>query len=145
MGVLRVEDLYGSIEVMLFPQVYARVKEVAKKDVVVKITGKISIREGEAPIILAEDITVLSDNKPLSGTAAIEESSKKLYLRYNTHDVQLHSEVQNILRSYSGNIPVTIRCTATGDVFSPRHLVRECNAIKFELENLLGTDNIHMS
>ncbi|MDR0462284.1 MAG: DNA polymerase III subunit alpha [Christensenellaceae bacterium] len=146
MGVLRVEDLYGSIEVMLFPQIYDRVKTIATKDTVVKISGKISIREGEAPIILADNIELLSNTsaepRPMTSITGKADTALKLYLRYNTKDEHLHSEVQNILRAYVGEVPVTIRCIATGEALSINMRVRDCNAIKVELGSLLGEGNL---
>jgi DNA polymerase-3 subunit alpha len=59
MAIVKVEDLYGSCDVMLFPKVYEKVKMILVKDAVVKIDGKLSIREGEDAIILADTIKKL--------------------------------------------------------------------------------------
>jgi DNA polymerase-3 subunit alpha len=147
MGILRVEDLYGSVKLMLFPAVYDRVKNIAVKDAVVKIVGKLSIREGENPIILADDIAPLADNPaaraaPAAVTPAAGAVDRRLYLKYNTKDEHLHAEVQNILRAYGGIIPVTVRCTATGNAINLPTNGRECSAVKFELECQIGLDNL---
>jgi len=57
MAILTVEDLYGSTEVMVFPAVFDRVRAILEKDSVIKISGKVSIRDGEEPMILAEMIS----------------------------------------------------------------------------------------
>ena len=140
MGILKVEDFYGSIECMLFPNLYMRVKELAVKDAVVKVTGRVSRREGEQPTILAEDISLLRPNN--AALSKEEITNRRLYLRFNTKDIKLNNEVQNILSAYTGGVTVTIRCTATNEALKHPLTVRECNTLKFELENLLGADNI---
>ena len=147
MAILRVEDLYGTVEVMLFPKIYSKYKEIAKPDAVLKIAGKISIRDGEAPMILADDLKLLVDTVGNSGeeiraSAMSGKAGRRLYLKYNTKDPELHAEVQHILRAYSGDIGVAVKCTATNEWFAMKASVRECNAIKFELDALLGPDNL---
>jgi len=138
MCVIRVEDLYGSIEVMLFPKIYTKYREIIKKDAVVRITGRISYRENEAAIILAEEIAPL-ENIP---DAPIVASGRCLILKYNSRDENVNTEVQKILNAYKGEIPVQINCTGTNKpTISPYH-VRECTSIKVELGSLIGNENI---
>lgn len=54
MGILTIEDLYGSFDCMLFANNYAKYKYLLKEDQFVKIEGKLSLREGQNPIIIAE-------------------------------------------------------------------------------------------
>jgi hypothetical protein len=71
-----------------------------------------------------------------------QNTGKKLYLKYNTRDENLHSEVLKILDAYSGNLGVVVRCLATGEAFAPKNLVRDCKAINIELTSLLGAENV---
>jgi DNA polymerase III alpha subunit len=147
MCVLRVEDLYGGIEVMLFPKIFDKVKHNVQKDAVVKISGKISMREGEAPSIVADHLEILkeagaADALPVGAVLGAAGSARRLYLKYNTKDDALHTEVMNILRAYGGEIAVAVRCTASGDAVGLHPKVRECQAIRFELEALLGKENL---
>ena len=142
MGILRVEDLYGSIDVMLFPKVYERVKYFAQKDAVVKIVGKVSIRESEAPIIMAEDIITLDNPNKSSQIKPTQIIGRRLYLKFNTQDQTYLSEIEGILCAYSGNLPVQIRCTASGEWVMSKYKIRECETLKFELENMLGIENV---
>lgn len=56
---LRVEDLRGSIEVMVFPRLYAEVSELLKEDEPLLIRGRVNVREEEINVH-ANDITSLS-------------------------------------------------------------------------------------
>ena len=141
MAMLRVEDLYGGIDVMVFPQTFTRVKALMQKDAVIKISGRISIREGEQAIILADDIGLLA----AKGNGATEDFAttvaSKLYLKFNTKDETLRGEIENILRAYSGTIPVTVRCSATMEALNMKYRVRDCQAIRFELTAAIGAEN----
>ena len=144
MCILRVEDMYGSIEVMIFPKMLPNVKEMIKKDAVIKITGRISIRENDPAIILADKIEPLTeggvDPQRVSGDAT---NNKTLYLKYDTKDEKLHGEVQNILRGYMGSQSVKIRDAKTGEALLLKDVrVNECEGVKIELETLLGEKNV---
>ena len=148
MAVIEAEDLYGTCEVMIFPATYDRVKNMLVKDSVVKITGKISVRDGESSIILAdqiEPITAASQTPPqdVAGHAIpITSSRKRLFLKYNMADESLNNEVMMILEAYAGNLGVAIRNTATGGAVYPNVKVRDCNAIIYELGTILGPENV---
>jgi DNA polymerase-3 subunit alpha len=153
MCVIRAEDLYGSIEVMLFTRLYSNVKDIIKKDAVIKITGRISIRENDPPMILAEKVELLTENAedggggvPVQGgapAAGAVTHTKTLYLKYDTKNEMLHNEVQSVLRGYAGAIPVQIRCAKTHEALALKSVrVAECEGIKIELETLLGEKNV---
>jgi DNA polymerase-3 subunit alpha len=145
MAVLVVEDLYGTCEIMLFPNVYDRVRNLIEVDRVVKITGKVSVRDEEEAIVLADSIEVLNNptqlNKELPA-AQKEQTKKKLYIRYNTKDTDLHANVMKVLEAYSGLMPVIVKCAATSQSFEVSVKVREVDAVIFELISLVGDKNI---
>ena len=133
MAIVRVEDLYGACDVMLFPKVFERVKPLLTKDAVVRITGKLSIRDGEQTIVLADSVDLLSksDEPVQNGRTEI------LRLKYNAMDSELHSRVIRCLEAYSGETPVYIECIARNMKFSlPKIKVRTCDMLVWELESL---------
>jgi DNA polymerase III alpha subunit len=145
MAVLTVEDLFGTCSVMVFPKIWAKIKPVIAKDIIVGISGRLSARDGEDPIILAENITPLTAKS--AGKAAPDEPEpasavKKLYLRFNLSDAPLKSEIMKILSAYSGDLAVVIKDTAAGNVVSPKLTVRECRAVIYELNSLIGEENV---
>ena len=58
---LELEDLYGNIEIILFPDVYEKYYESLYFETAYLITGRVSIRENEIPKIICEKIKKLSD------------------------------------------------------------------------------------
>jgi DNA polymerase-3 subunit alpha len=144
MAILTAEDLFGTCEIMVFPKVWAKIKPFVAKDLVVKITGRISARDGTDPIILAENIAPLAKQSRSDAPDETEADPavKKLYIRLNLSDAQLKTETMNVLSAYCGDLAVVIKDTATGDVVSPKLTVRECRAVLYELNSLLGEENV---
>ncbi len=61
MAILRVEDLTGSLEVLVFPNTYKEVSRNLIANAVVLVQGRLSLRE-EAPKILAGNITPIDES-----------------------------------------------------------------------------------
>lgn len=57
MAFVTVEDLYGSIECVCFPKVYDRIRNFLESDRVVSLSGKLSIEDEKAPVIIVEKMT----------------------------------------------------------------------------------------
>ena len=60
MAFVQLEDMYGVTEVLVFPKVYERVSHLLNQDAPVVMTGKLSIREEEAPKLLLDRDAVRS-------------------------------------------------------------------------------------
>ncbi len=54
MAFISVEDLYGSIECVAFPNVYDKIKSLVVADKVVLISGKMQLDEEKAPVIILD-------------------------------------------------------------------------------------------
>ncbi|MDR0975870.1 MAG: DNA polymerase III subunit alpha [Christensenellaceae bacterium] len=149
MARLRVEDLYGSIEVMVFPKTFEKCKSNLFVGSAIQIQGKLQQREGEEPTILAESIFPLGTEiktetqynpqiaKPTEKPA---EKPKRLCLKFDVNNAEIYAEVMSILTDYSGTCAVAIRDSGTGQLFAPKQRVRECSSILYELSAILGDD-----
>ena len=68
MAFVTVEDLYGSIECVCFPKIYDRIRGFLDADRVVSLSGKISIEDGKAPVIIVDkmwEFTLDEDKEPV--------------------------------------------------------------------------------
>ena len=68
MAFVDLEDLYGAVEVVVFPNVYERFSSVIMEDQVVVIRGKLNFKEEEVPKLLADtivDIHAVEENMDL--------------------------------------------------------------------------------
>ena len=59
MAVVKIEDLYGSFEVMIFTKFYEQIREKLQEELVVTVSGKLSIRDGERPIIIMDKMNFI--------------------------------------------------------------------------------------
>ena len=148
MAVLTVEDLSGSIDVMVFPKVYSEVKDILLVDNIVVISGKYSERDGESPIILLEDIRVFNENnipeiKQDDDDEKIYEN-QKLGLIFNTEDEIVFSKIDRLLSSYKGKTEVFVKCTKTNRKFRYPIKVRLNKNLLRELCGYLEEKNVRL-
>lgn len=129
MAFVNLADLYGTIEVIVFPAVYERYSKFLSEDLPVVIKGKVSLREDEEPKILCDEV------EPL--THRIRE---KLWL--NVKEQKDVEKIKGILTKYRGNIPVFIRY-ANKNLAAQKDLwVNGANELLNELASVLGEENV---
>jgi DNA polymerase-3 subunit alpha len=56
-AIVTLEDFYGSAEMFVWPESYAKSADVLEDDAIVVVRGKLSMREGEDPKIMASKVT----------------------------------------------------------------------------------------
>lgn len=88
MAFITLEDLEGTVEIITFPKVYEKCKEIIKKDEIVMIEGRLDVAEGKTKII-AEKISLLEryikNKKPTSKAKEKNQSfAEELHLEINT-------------------------------------------------------------
>ena len=98
------EDLYGSIELIVFPKTYDKYSQIIYEDHVLMVTGRLSLSETEKPKIIVEKIEEL--NETLASPQNSEAKSKvddKIYLKFpHTACQDDVDEVMNFLKDYEG-------------------------------------------
>ncbi len=130
-----VEDMYGSIELVVFPNVYAKYYDILQKDSVLKITGKINIKENEKTKILASNIEVLT-------------KSNKIYIRLPKDKLELENRVidyiQNIEGEFKGSVPVYIFYEGTNKLrlLNRANWLNTANDTIEKLRTAFGEENV---
>ncbi len=154
MAFITVEDLYDSVEVIVFPKVYDRAIHLIKEDSFVIVTGKLNFKEDEDPKILAENIMALNEENAkivTSSRTALrqlqnrkQEEKKKLFIKLECHDDDLISKITDILASSRGKVPVIIYFANTKKkMIAPENLwVNSNDRLINTLVNLLGRDSV---
>jgi len=109
MGSFILEDLTGSIEVLIFPRVFAQLRGLANDQVVI-VEGRFSVRDEEKKIFV-EKISSLEDFKitpRTKKTVAVQplEETKRLYLRFAKEESVLMETILPILKLFPGPFPV---------------------------------------
>ena len=132
---ITLEDLYGTIECLVFPRVYDRLARMIQNDTVVVIRGTLSLREDEEPKLLVEDI------RPLDSVDAAQpavERPKRLYLKIENR--ALTPMAQNLLREHPGSM--VVRAVIQGTVYELPLRVTPDEELIRALENLLGGGSV---
>jgi DNA polymerase-3 subunit alpha len=104
---LTIEDLFGTVEVIIFPRQYHSFANILHTDNIIGVKGRASHREGEAIKLVAEKIWELK--KGVEAKKVLQEDNKKLYLKIAKElDDTIFDEIKNILRKYQGSSAVYI-------------------------------------
>jgi len=99
MAIIKLEDLKGIVEVLVFPRTFQNVGGLIRSDAIIFIKGRISLREQE-PKLIADDITPLDEVKK-KFTKSVSINIVSAGLEKDTLDT-----VKGILSHYRGAIPV---------------------------------------
>ena len=151
MAVVKVEDLYGTVDVMIFNKMYEQIKNELQPDSMTVVKGRVSIREGQNPIIIAEKIDFIDENnkqmvqeqpkKLVFGNAEAEVKKKpKLYLRFYINNESMKQKVFDILEVYSGETEVFVQHERK--LYNLGFNVETSPALMAELGSLIGNINI---
>ena len=143
MAFLQLEDLYGTTEVLVFPKVYERVSELLRTDSPVLLTGKLSVREEEAPKLLLDRVSRLGEEaQPPRERARSRSASQrgKLYLKLTAEKREAALE---ILKRTPGRIPVYLYMEDEKKTYmAPGEYWVDEGYDFFALADLLGEDNV---
>ena len=141
MAFVTVEDVYGTIDCIFFPKVYDRFKDKIEIDAVVEISGKISIREGEKPVINVDKIRIFEDKEDATASdedvPKLEAEREVLYIKADGADPD---EILDILDSYKGDVDVFL--VIGGKKYAAREKVRLSKGLIYELNGLLDEKNV---
>ena len=137
MGAIKLEDLYGTMEVVVMPNIFPKFKSILKEDEFVTIKGKISFRN-DTPSVIAENI-ILWERKDGEDE---NSNNKKLYIRCDTKNFDLFNKVKSSISAYPGKNNVIIKCTNCGKAFSYSQDVDINNYLLNELYGIVGENNV---
>ncbi|AZV55386.1 DNA polymerase III subunit alpha [Clostridium sp. AWRP] len=101
MAFAKLEDLYGIMEIIVFPKVFQRFKSLIEDDYMIIVKGRVSVREDEQPKLLCEVI------EPL-----VRIDTEKLYILIEDQDIlkEALETLRSVFVNFKGNIPVYL-CT----------------------------------
>ncbi len=100
MAFITVEDVFGAVEVLVFPRDYEKYRSQAVEDNKVFVTGRVSISEEENGKLVCESITAFED---VPKVCWIQFANKQAYL-------DAEKELAGIIASSDGNDLVTVYC-----------------------------------
>ncbi len=140
MAFVVIEDLEGSMEVVVFPAVLQKYRALVVEDAVVKIKGRLDVKEDEVKLI-AQELTALKENAAAAPAPA-------LYLKIGNDrlDKDLIGKIRQVLKAHPGDAEVFLRLN-DGDKlttlrFSTDFRVAGSGPLIGELSGLLGDGSV---
>ncbi|HPP66397.1 MAG TPA: hypothetical protein PKX05_00605, partial [bacterium] len=141
MAVGELEDLYGRMEVVFYPQVYENISSILKTSNIVFIKGRIEHRSEKGKIIAKELATL---------NTISEKQVKNLNITINIKtSKELLGRIKNILSSHRGNSPIMMIIKDENNTFVKVRLTKFQVAIVPELleglKDILSQENISLN
>jgi len=105
MAFVTLEDLYGTIELIVFPKVLSEYRPVLRENEKILVKGRASISE-ESGKIMAQSITTFRDIESME-----EASNKEIWLLFDDFSNYKENEEKliRILKDYKGNTPCYVQ------------------------------------
>ena len=135
MAFITLEDLRGTVEVVVFPRQYAAYQSILREDAKVFIKGKTQISEEESKLICDQIIS-------------FDDQRQELWVQFADKETFFTDEndLKAILTLYPGKNPVVIYCKAERAVnrLGSSFMVSDDENLIFDLEKRYGKENIRI-
>ena len=140
MRYVELEDLTGTIEVIVFPSLLRKYEALLQTDKIVAVSGNLDMADDTPPKLRLEGI------RPLNEESNKKKSNAKLYIRLNKADILKQDEMKLLLKNTNGDIPVILRFSDTNEtLLASRSMWIENSGYKEEkLKEIFGADNVRM-
>ena len=148
MAFTSVEDLTGTMEVIVFPRVLDTFRDALKENAVVVIEGRLSVREDEPSKLMAENISPIEGYDPkhpqTNRPNLMRDAAQRLYVRLPSRSCPEYAKVINLLEIFDGDMPVIFYLEDVKQkLAAPRRLYASGHPLLFqELKRLLGERNV---
>ncbi len=156
MAFITLEDLYGSMEVIVFPNILIRYGSILVNENAVFVDGRLSIREEEQPKIICESVRLIKKNDGtdsrqagFSGSEGHQSAngSDKIFIRTDASpDSGRMQSAFSLLKYFHGTTPVQF-CSADGvgnitKTKTEEYCVQMCETLHKELVERFGEENV---
>ena len=135
MAFVKLEDVYGQIEVICFPKVFDKCRDLLKEENIVRVTGRLQVKEG-VPQIIADGVYELEIKE--EQTVDLEQEYMGIIIPNNLSDKV--DEILDILSSYEGNVPVIMAINEKK--YNTHCSIRKCEGLLSELKGYLKDSEI---
>lgn len=141
MAFLDIEDLYGSIEILIFPNIYEKYLHLLKEEGILVIKGSVNFKEDEAPKIIADKIIDLQslNEKPV-------ETLVKIKIPSAMEESDTLAELRRLILLHKGDSPVMIYVENSGKKLKTDKNLWVNNSPEFleQVSGLVGKENVKL-
>lgn len=138
MAFLTLEDVFGSVECIVFPKVLEEFSPILTEDNLIAVTARLSIREDEEPKLLMQSAM------PIDEAIKSHVEPKRLYIQLPTRSDETLKEVEEGLSPYRGDMEVRLFFKDTKQLTrAPRRLFFNGTSGAVEdLQSIFGEENV---
>ena len=140
LGVGKLEDLYGTVDLAMSGQTLSKMKACWEKDKLVTVKGRLRINELGASVWVDKI-------EPWQSGVAQEIRRKKIcmYFSFKEKPPEFLDEIQEVLLNYGGEDKTYVKSTDDGKLYPLDIGVECCRPLLAELSGILGADNIKIA
>lgn len=146
MAFVTLEDLYGSVEVVVFPKTLEKYGDMIYDGSIISVFGNLSFEEQKDPKVLAGEILPppSKESSNHTNTSAKKKRRNGLFLRFESMDDKKINLTQRVTSIFDGTIPLYYYYTDSGKYeLQPRENFVEVNETEIkELKRILGDENV---
>ena len=155
MAFTTVEDLTGTMELLIFPRVLAECRAALQENAVVVANGRVSVKEEEAARLIVEGVQPIEHYDPNQsfGKNRVEKVRRETsggeatgyFLTVPSRQGPEMHKVENLLCNIfdGGTVKVYFRFADTGQKVLARHMaIKDDPLLRAELERILGKDHV---
>ncbi len=155
MAFTTVEDLTGTMELLIFPRVLAECRAALQENAVVVANGRVSVKEEEAARLIVEGVQPIEHYDPSQsfGKNRVEKVRRETsggeatgyFLTVPSRQGPEMHKVENLLCNIfdGGTVKVYFRFADTGQKALARHMaIKDDPLLRAELERILGKDHV---
>ncbi len=136
MAFLTVEDLVGSIEVIVFPNAYEKYSSKLLEENKVFIEGRVQVEDERDGKLICESVT------------AFDEIPRKVWLKFPDRDTYINKEAELFDAIYDSegidNVVIYIEETRQKKVLPPNKNIKADSTILDKLRGLFGEENVRV-
>lgn len=135
MAFVTIEDLNGSIEIVVFPDSYNVYSKMLVEDNVIIVTGRASISEDQEPKVICENVKTYE---------SLSETNKTLWLKIPSGSKITPDDILNIIDGSKGKIPVIIYLEEKKQklILTDKNWINLNNVIIERLQLILGEKSV---
>ncbi len=158
MAFLELEDLYGTIEIIVFPQLLQRYNNILNEDNIIYVKGTLSIKEDESPKLIAREFKDINDKSEFEDSIykskntynkqnnrnSNNNSKLGLYLKIDSFsNKSLIDNIVDVLKLYPGNENIFLYAEDSKQMYKYNGLlVKTSEEVIKKLEKILSKEDI---
>jgi DNA polymerase-3 subunit alpha len=148
MAFVNIEDLYGTMEMIVFPATLEKYSSLLEPESIIAAYGRLSLREDEPPKIICEEILPL---KGLEGKTVgnniknMKDKSKAVYITLGRDITKEEgAALRALLKYFQGDTPVNINKKGDSQYkqLSRQYWINTNNVVINELKDRFGSENV---